>query len=173
MNRHHRPAHNEPLAHCERPSTNSESPFVCHAESRHTSHAPRDYAATQAGYPSFRLATRPGLGATELPAVQGDWPGDVPANQTTNLPRCAIMWSLQARAVAQQGLDRKLEPWWLSIHESRYQVPPSDHWSSARRPKRLSKAEPATADLVRWKVQPSFCATSKRITFPSPGIPCL
>lgn len=67
----------------------------------------------------------------------------------------------QARAVAQAGLDRKLEPWWLSIHESRCQMSSSDHWSSARRPKRLSKAEPATADLVRWKVQPSLCATSK------------
>lgn len=158
MSRHDRPGLGRPLAHCEQASTNSESPFVYHAESRHTSHAPRDYAAELAGYPSFRLATRPGLGATELPAVQGDLPGAVPANQEAELPRCAVK-SAQKRAVAQGGPGREIEPCRMSIHESTCQVCSLGHWPSASRPKRLSKAGPATADLVRWKVQPSMCAT--------------
>lgn len=151
MNRHDRLGLGQPLAHCEEESTNSESPFFYHAESRHTSHAPRDCAVVQAGYPSFTLATRPGLGATKLPAAQGDLPGAVPANQETKLPRCAIMWLAQTMAVAQEGLDRKSRAWRVPIHEATSQKCSSNHWSSASRPKRLRKAEPATSDLALWK----------------------
>lgn len=174
MNRHDRPGLGRPLAHCEEESTNSESPFFYHAESRHTSHAPRDCAVAQAGYPSFTLATRPGLGATKLPAAQGDLPGAVPANQEAKLPRCAIMWLAQTMAVAQEGLDRKVEPDGCPYTRPQVRSVPQTIGLAPGYQKGCARPSQPHLTWFCGTIESNMRATPKgMMNFPSPGVPCL